>query len=88
MSELFEPVTSEWHVDLEQATAVHPSGLVVHFRSLGNGVGSYVGMPLNPEQVALRLIDEVEDEAEVHEIIVQMLSEACDAYRHQLARRH
>lgn len=88
MNQLFESIVSPWQVDLEDATAVHPSGLIVQFRPLGTGMGGYVGIPLNLEQVALSLADAVEDEDELHETLEQMLNEASEAYRHQLSRRH
>jgi uncharacterized protein YpbB len=80
---------SSWQVDLEQAIARHPSGLVVQFQPLTvDAKPGYVGIPLNLEQVAVTLAESVEDESELRETFVEMLNEACEAFHYQLSRRH
>lgn len=89
MNTLFELELSSWQVDLEQAIAQHPSGLVVQFQPLTvDAKPGYVGVPLNLEQVAPKLAESAEDDAELREMFVEMMNEACEAYHHQLSRRH
>jgi len=88
MSQLFEPDVSSWQVDLEHATAKHPSGLTVQFQPISSGMGAYVGIPLNLEEIAASLLDSVEDDSELRDMLMEMLNAACEAYQHQLNRRH